>query len=135
MHSYHVANLAIDGDFTTKSSTLAGWDRPLWYEMHFDNKHCFSEIVIVQSDYINPLNGRRMDDAKIFVVDNSAESICGILEIKEEWTIRGQTYRIPCNMKCGNEVKVTLLHERGKHGVLAAIHMREILAYSHGLFN
>ena len=129
-----VAELSIDGDFTTKSSTLAEFGSPLWYKMHFEHKHMFSEIVIMQSD-LTPSNGRRMDDTKVFVVDIGTESVnlCGILKIKENWTIEGQTYRIPCDLKSGNEVKLTVLHKKAIHGVKAAIHMLEIMAYSQGL--
>ena len=129
-----VADLSIDGDFTTKSSTLAEFGSALWYKMYFEHKHMFSEIVIMQSD-LHPPHGRRMNDTKVSVIDTGtgSENLCGILETKEDWTIEGQTYRIPCHLKSGNQVKLTVLHKRAIHGVQAAIHMLEIMAYSQGL--
>ena len=135
MYDGLVADLSIDGDFTTKSTTNGAWDSTLWYKMHFDHKHCFSEIVIVQAVMLLP-NGRRMDDTNVFVVDTKTgtESLCGILTIREDWTIKGQTYRIPCDLKCGDEVKLTVVHEKNtKYDVPACIHMLEIMAYSQGL--
>ena len=72
-----------------------------------------------------------MEDAKIFVVDNNKgrEHLCGVLKTTTDYTVEGQTYKFTCDGECGNEVKVTLLHESGKYDHEAIIHMREIMAY------
>ena len=128
-----IADWSIDGNITTVSFTTAAYDKILWYKMYFEEKHCFSEIVIAQSQLGN--NAYRMDDTKVSVVDTGtgSENLCGILKTKKDWTIEGQTYRIPCDLKCGNEVKLTVIHTRKTYSLPACIHMREIVAYSKGL--
>ena len=79
-------------------------------------------------------SGYRMNGAKIAIVDTNTwgQSLCGILSIKDHWSVKGQSYRIPCQLKCGNEVKLTVHRESGS--VKACIHMKEILAfYSSGM--
>ena len=127
------AELAIDGDLTTKSNTNSAWDTDLWYKMTFDAVICFSEVVIVQS-FLN-FHAYRMNDAKVFVVNTNTgtKSLCGVLKSRTDSTIEGQTYRIPCNLKCGDEVKLTVRHDRGKYSVDACIHMKEINAFHTGL--
>ena len=73
-----------------------------------------------------------MHDAKVFVVNNDSqnESLCGILRIRDVEGIEGQTYDIPCDMKCGNEVKLSVYHGTGKYKRSACITMAEIMAYS-----
>ena len=123
------AELAIDGDLTTKSNTNSAWDTDLWYKMRFDAVRCFSEVVIVQAHLNSKAN--RMNDTKVFVVNTNTgtESLCGILKASTDLTIEGQTYRIPCNLKCGDEVKLTVRHDNGKYDNPACIHMIEIVAY------
>ena len=130
-----IADRSIDGDITTASFTTAAYDKTLWYKMHFEEKHCFSEIVIMQSQLGN--TAYRMDDTNVFVVDTEtgSENLCGILETKEDWTIEGQTYRIPCDLKSGDEVKLTVIHARTTYSLPACIHMLEIMAYSKGWYS
>ena len=99
-----------------------------------DSFFCFSEVVIIQS-HLNG-NAARMEDAKIFAkifvvnTDTDIVHLCGVLKVGPVMTIEGQTYHIPCQMRCGNEVKVTLQHDRGFYSRDATIHMREISAFA-----
>ena len=126
----NVAERAIDGKLHTSSHTLGYWDTPAWFKMSFDRSFCFTEVVIIQSQ-LKDL-AFRLEDAKVYVVntDNGAEYLCGILKVRNEYTVEGQTYTLPCDGKCGNEVKVTVLHEEGKYSNRAFINMREIRAYA-----
>ena len=54
-----------------------------------------------------------------------SEYLCGLLKIGNVYTVEGQTYKIPCSMKCGDEVKVNV---RGE-GRQACIHLIEINAF------
>ena len=100
---YFPAELAIDGDQNTVSGTKGKWDTDLWFKMKFDDFFCFFE------------------------------SLCGVLKVNPVWTIEGQTYRFPCNLKCGDEVKVTVLHRSGNYVNMATIHMREITVFGTGM--
>ena len=123
------ADKAVDDDMETICHTHGYWDTLLWYKMSFNDNFCFSEVVIIQShpNYY----ALRMEDAKIFVVDTNEgrEYLCGVLKTTTDYTVEGQTYKFPCDGECGNEVKVTLLHESGKYDLEAIIHMKEIMAY------
>ena len=127
------ADQAVDGDLTTTSHTLCAWNTVLWYRMKFDAVYCFTEIVIVQSHW-EKNNADRMDGIKVFVVnrEKDTESLCGVLKVSDDLTIEGQTYRIPCELKCGDEVKLTLRHDKGRYHVKACIHMREIISFGKG---
>ena len=128
------AELAIDGNVETKSETTGySWNAELWFKMQFDSFFCFSEVVIIQS-HLN-WNAARMEDAKIFVVntDTGIVHLCGVLKVGPVMTIEGQTYHIPCRMRCGNEVKVTLQHDRVFYSGHAIIHMSEISAFAKGI--
>ena len=126
------AELAIDGDQETKSHTICDWDTDLRYKMKFAAVYCFSDVVIIQS--FLDRNAYRMDDTKVFVVNTKTgtESLCGVLKVSDVLTIEGQTYRIPCDLKCGDEVKLTVRHDGGKYGKGACIHMKEIKAFHTG---
>ena len=128
------AELAIDGDQETKSHTICNWDTDLWYKMKFDAVYCFSDVVIIQS--YQDRNAYRMDDTEVFVVNTKTgtESLCGVLKVSDVLTIEGQTYRIPCDLKCGDEVKLTIRHDKDKYHIDACIHMREIKAFHTGLY-
>ena len=128
------AERAIDGDLETKSETQMGWNTDLWFKMKFDDVLCFSKVVIIQS-YLNNY-AFCMEDAKVFVVntDEGTENLCGVLKVSGPvMTIEGQTYNIPCHLKCGNEVKVTLRHDKGLYSSIAIINMKEIMAYGTGM--
>ena len=75
----------------------------------------------------------RMDDTGVFVVDSDTreESLCGVLKVSDVMTIEGQTYRIPCDLKCGDEVKLTVRHD-SKYEKDACIHMKEITTFHQG---
>ena len=130
---YYPAELAIDGDQNTNSGTKGKGDTDLWFKMNFDDFFCFFEVVIIQSHLT--VNAYRMQDAKVFVVNTKTgvESLCGVLKVNPVWTIEGQTYRFPCNLKCGDEVKVTVLHRSGNYVNMATIHMREITVFGTGM--
>ena len=103
----------------------------MWYKMQFDAIYCFSEVVIIQSHM--SYSAFRMDDMRVLVVNNGerTESLCGVLKVRDVRTIEGQTYRIPCNLKCGDEVKLTVRHDRNSgYDINACIHMSQITAYS-----
>ena len=127
------ADQAVDGDLTTTSHTLCAWNTILWYRMKFDAVYCFTEVVIVQSHW-EKHNADRMDGIKVFVVnrEKKTESLCGVLKVSDDLTIEGQTYRIPCDLKCGDEVKLTLRHDKGRYHVKACIHMKEITSFGKG---
>ena len=128
------AELAIDNDVETKSETTGySWNAELWFKMQFDAFLCFSEVVIIQS-HLN-WNADRMEDAKIFVVntDTGIVHLCGVLKVGPVMTIEGQTYHISCHLRCGNEVKVTLQHDKVFYSRDATIHMREISAFAKGI--
>ena len=133
------AENAIDGDLTTTSHTICALDTDIWYKMTFDAIYCFSKVVIVQS-HTNG-NGDRMDGTDVFVVntETGAKSLCGVLKVGSGTTIESQTYTIPCDQKCGNEVKLTLRHDKNINDNYisnlygACIHMREMEAFYTGL--
>ena len=125
-----VAHKAIDDDLTTISNTKDAWGTTVWYKMTFDSFYCFSEIEIINSHW----EGRyvfRMQDLNVLVVDSytQRESLCGTLAMRKDQSVEGQTYRVPCDGKYGNEVKLTVYHGAGDYGYRACIHMSEILAY------
>ena len=124
------AELAIDGDKGSRSHTNCPWSKDLWYKMQFDAIYCFYEVIIIQANWDHW--GFRMDDTKVFVIDSrsGAESLCGVLNVIKKYSLEGQTYRIPCNVKCGDEVKLTLRHNRGAYSKNGCIHMKEITAYA-----
>ena len=72
-----------------------------------------------------------MEDMKVIIVntDTNEESLCGMLKMRSEESVHGQTYKIPCDMKCGDEVKLTVYHGTGDYENAASIHMAEITAY------
>ena len=123
------ARKAIDGDLTTFSNTKEAWNKTVWYKMTFNSFYCFSEIEIINSHWGGL--AFRMQDLNVLVVDSytRSESLCGTLAMRKEQSVEGQTYRVPCDGKCGNEVKLTVYHETGDYGYRACIHMSEILAY------
>ena len=50
--------------------------------------------------------------------------------MRSEESVHGQTYKITCdNMKCGDEVKLTVYHGTGDYNHAASIHVGEIMAY------
>ena len=127
------AERAIDGNLNTHSHTICDWDTDLWYKMKFDAVYCFFDVVIIIShtDYYYA----RMDDTEVFVADSDTgdESLCGVLKVSDVPTIEGQTYRIPCDLKCGDEVKLTVRHDSGKYDNVACIHMTEIKIFQRGM--
>ena len=126
------AELATDDNMKTRCHTECAFDSTVWYKMRFDANYCFSEIMIVQSYHDE--SGYRMNGTKIAIVNTytGEESLCGILSVKDQWSVKGQTYKIPCQLKCGNEVKLTVHRKSGS--AEACIHMEEILAfYSSGM--
>ena len=124
------AERAIDGNLNTHSHTDCAWDTDLWYKMKFDAVYCFSDVVIINS-HTNDYSAR-MDDTEVFVVNTKTgtESLCGVLKVSDVLTIDGQTYRIPCDLKCGDEVKLTLRHESQP----VCIHTWEIMAFLTGSY-
>ena len=130
-YSTNKAEVAVDGNLATVSETLGSWDTEVWFKMKFDAFICFSQVVIIQSHHNG--NAYRMEDAKVFVVNTDAgtENLCGIFKVSPVMTIEGQTYHIPCHLKCGNEVKLTVRHDHSyNYRYNAAIHMREIMAFT-----
>ena len=123
---------AVDGDLRTRSHTECAWNTDLWYKMKFEAVYCFSHIGIIQSHWGN--NPNRMDDTKVSVVNSwkGIESVCGVLKVRKGDTISKQTYSIPCDLKCGDEVKLTLRHDTKQYDYNACIHMREIMAFTTG---
>ena len=128
------AERAIDDDLTTYSHTECAWNTDLWYKMKFGAVYCFSDVVIINSHLSE--DSPRMDDLQVLVVstEKGTESLCGVLKVGDALTMEGQTYRIPCNLKCGDEVKLTLRHDSGKYAMLACIHMMEITLFHTGSF-
>ena len=127
------AEYAIDGSLATSSHTDCAWVTDIWYKMTFDAIYCFSKVVIVQSKTNEMAD--RMDGTDVFVVntETGAKSLCGVLKVGSGTTIESQTYTIPCDQKCGNEVKLTLRHDKPKYNMEACIHMKEITAFYTGL--
>ena len=126
------AKRAVDGDLSTAAHTKCRFDADLWFKMKFDNVYCFFEVVIIQSRW-NSL-AHRMDDLNVVLVDTEteSESLCGVLKVTEDWTLEGQTYRIPCDLQCGDEIVLTLRHDEDKYTTSACIHIKEIMAFSKG---
>ena len=99
----------------------------------------WSLTVIVQSKTNEMAD--RMDGTDLFVVntETGAKSLCGVLKVGSGTTIESQTYTIPCDQKCGNEVKLTLRHDKNINDNYisnlygACIHMKEIKALYTGL--
>ena len=132
-YNRHKAENAIDGNLNTKSYTQCAWNTELWYKMKFDAVYCFTEVIVVQSDWNN---AERKDDTRMLIINTGSktESLCGVLKVNDVLTIEGQTYRIPCDLKCGDEVKLTVRHDSGKYHKDACIHMKEIEAFHTGLY-
>ena len=128
------AEFAVDDDLTTASHTKCAWNTDLWYKMKFDAVYCFSDVVIIQSHWDKWAS--RMDDTEVFVAnsDTGDESLCGVLKVSDVLTIEGQTYRIPCDLKCGDEVKLAVRHDNGDYDKAACIHMKEVKAFHEGTF-
>lgn len=124
-----MADKAIDNDLATFANTLCAWNKTVWYKMTFGAVFCFTEIVIINSH--SSVYRYRMQDMKVFVVNTATkgESLCGILKTRYGPSVQGQTYKIRCNMKCGDEVKLTVYHESGDYDYEACIHMSEIMAF------
>ena len=129
------AERAIDDDLTTYSHTECAWNTDLWYKMKFGAVYCFSDVVIINSHLSEGSPRMCMDDMNVSVLntEKGTESRCGVLKERDVLTIEGQTYRIPCNLKCGDEVKLTVRHDSGKYSNDACIRMREIEAFHSGL--
>ena len=127
------AAFAVDGDLTTSSHTECAWNTDLRYKMKFGAVYCFSDVVIINSHFNE--HSPRMDDLQVLVVstEKGTESLCGVLKVGDVLTMEGQTYRIPCNLKCGDEVKLKLRHDSSKYAMVACIHMMEINAFHTGL--
>ena len=127
------AKFAIDDDLTTSSHTICALRTDLWFKMKFDHVYCFSEIELINSK-LNQY-AARMDDTKVLVVNRvnkGTESLCGVIKVTNDRTIDGQTYRIPCDRKCGDEVKLTVRYDKGNGNeplARACIHMYEIKAF------
>jgi hypothetical protein len=101
-----------------------------WFKMKFDALCCFNEVVLIQ--FLNNNNAYRMQDTNVLVVNSKtgSEKLCGVLKVRSVWTIEGQTYRIACGLKCGDEIKLTVQQEKNNP---VCIHMREITAIHTGL--
>ena len=125
MYKDAVADRAIDGDMETTSHTDCAWDTDLWYKMEFDAVYCLSEIVIFQS-HLNH-NVKRMQNLKIFVGNRTTntESLCGTLNVRDDYSMKGQTYMISCDA-CGDQIKLLLRHNRDRDDMTGCIHMKEI---------
>ena len=69
-----------------------------------------------------------MEDTNVFVVNSKTgtESLCGVLKISSKKTLKSQTYTIPCDQKCGDEIVLKVRHDKGKYEKPGCIHMREI---------
>ena len=133
--TYHyAAERAIDGDMNTLSNTNCAWDTDLWYKMEFDAVHCLAGIVIVQSHF-GFVYAFRMQDLKVILMDSTTgtESVCGTLRVRQVWTAEGQTYWIPCDIACGDQVKLLLRHNQGDYRYPGCIHIREMKAVKAGL--
>ena len=93
--------------------------------MTFDNVYCFSEIVIfgmLDKKY-------HMRDTKVLVLNSmeGTESVCGVLDRLSQEN-EEQRYTIPCDLKCGDEVKLTVQHDI-TYISKGCIRMREVQAY------
>lgn len=123
------ANLAVDGRMATHSNTQCGYNRVIWFRMVFDAVYCFSEVLIFQS-HMDNLNAPRMDGTTVIVENSETESrdICGRLVIRHDFTVKGQTYNIPCDSLCGNSILLEVNHGSGSARE-GCIHMKEIEAY------
>jgi hypothetical protein len=126
------AERAVDDNLVTISHTMCAWNTDVWYNMNFDDVYCFSEI------WINKAKDNeyrlRMHDTKVFVVNTTTKSqaLCGKLALNGAGNQQGQPYKIRCDLKCGNQVKLTVRHDQGKYNYQACIHMREIKAFRSG---
>ena len=70
-------------------------------------------------------------DGTMVMVENSDtgdRNLCGSLAISNDLTIEGQTYVIPCDLKCGNSILLEVNHGWGS-SIEGCIHLREIQAY------
>jgi hypothetical protein len=116
------ADLAIDGDVSTASKTNCARNTDLWFKMSFNAIHCFSEIVIK----IFGQNRWQMHDVEVHILNNQkgTESLCGILKVSDNST----TYSIPCDLGCGDEVKLKLRHDK-TYAKSGCIQIREITAF------
>ena len=123
------AELAVDGDMSTWSHTKCAWSIDLWFKMKFSAVFCFSEVVIIQSH--DSYYSARMQDTKVFVINTKTgtEHLCGVLKIRDVRTTEGQTYKINCDLKCGDEVKLKVRHDKSQYGQEGCIHIKEITAF------
>ena len=128
-----IADYAIDGDEKTEAHTQCAKNTDFWYKMKFDSVNCFSDVVIINSKYLNDLR-YRMSHTKVLVINRETEieNLCGLVGVSDVPTIEGQTYRIPCDLKCGDEVKLTLRHDSSNYTREACIHIYEITTFLTG---
>ena len=104
-------SLAVDGNMDTRSHTNCGSNKEIWFKIIFRTFYCIRDTVFTQS--ATDGSSIRIDETKVWVVNSKrgSEHLCGQLRTGTVYTLEGQTYRIPCGMKCGDEVKLTLLGE------------------------
>jgi hypothetical protein len=97
--------------------------------MYFDSVYCISDIIIIQS-HDNYFKGR-MNGTRVSVINSEekSESFCGTLN-----TDLSNSFRVSCDMKCGDEVEIKVRHEPG-HDFGGCIHMKEIAAFGDGRIN
>jgi hypothetical protein len=124
--SKRTADLAIDGKLGTSSKTKCPWNSDEWFKMMFDAIRCFSEIVIINRTQ----EKWRMQDTKVYVLNSQTEteSYCGVLRVRDASSIKGQTYSISCDLKCGDKVKLKVRHNH-TYVQPGCIQLREISAY------
>ena len=126
------AELAVDGDMSTTSHTVCAWDTDIWYLMQFDDIRCFEEVVIINA-YLN-YNAYRMQDLGVHVknTNTDTDSLCGVIRVREDSTIEGQTYKVSCDGMCGNSVMLRVRHNKGEYSYMGCIHMKEIEVHYSG---
>ena len=132
------AERGVDGDMTTRAHVICSFDstQVLWYNMRFRSALCISEIVVFQSQF--NLYAYRMDGTEVYLKNNdlNTEVLCGTIAAREEWSLEGQTYRISCGGKCGDEIELRLRYQEQLHRHYGTcIHMYEIETYASSYTN
>ena len=132
------AERGVDGDMSTRAHVICSSDPTavLWYNMRFRSALCISEIVVFQSQF--NLYAYRMDGTEVYLKNNdlNTEVLCGTIAAREEWSLEGQTYRISCDGKCGDEIELRLRYQEQLHRHYGTcIHMYEIETYASSYTN
>ena len=124
-YSSAVSDFAIDGKIDTGKFHSHCSPNKEWIRLHLRNNACIEAVRVYQS-HLNS-NKDRMDGAQISVVNSitGEKEKCGELHTTDILTVEGQTYTIPCDMKCGDAIELSV-HKNG-----GCVHVKEVETFGY----